>query len=86
MKNFLWGAAAMACLAIGLRFLRFFKDTRDRLFAYFSLAFWVLGLNWLLLEIFQPPSESRHIFYLLRLLAFLLIVMAIVDKNLTKRD
>lgn len=85
MIDFIWGAISMSCLAIGLRLLSFWKDTHDRLFAYFAAAFGALGVNWLLLEVFQPPSEPRHYFYLVRLLAFLLIIAGILDKNLARR-
>lgn len=85
MNDFLWGAISVTSLAIGLRFLRFWKEAHERLFAFFALAFWLLGSQWILLEIFHPPSESRHYFYLLRLAAFLLIIAGILDKNLAKR-
>lgn len=85
MNEFLWGAISATSFAIGLRFLRMWTDSRDRLFALFALAFWVLGLNWLLLAIAQPPDETRHYFFVLRLLAFLLIIAAILDKNWRKR-
>lgn len=85
MNDFLWGAIAVTSLAIGLRFLRFWKEAHERLFAFFALAFWLLGAQWILLEIFHPPSESRHYFYLLRLAAYLLIIAGIVDKNLARR-
>lgn len=85
MNDFLSGAIVVACMAIGVRFLRFWKDTRDRLFIYFALAFWTFGVNWLALAVFQPPDETRHYFYLVRLAAFVLIIAGIVDKNLSRR-
>jgi hypothetical protein len=83
MKLFLWGAVALACGVVGLFFLRFWRETRDRFFALFSIAFWVFGLDWLLLAVINPPSETRHYLYVLRLLAFVLITVAIIDKNRT---
>jgi hypothetical protein len=85
MNDFLWGAISVTCFAIAMHFLRFWSESRDRLFAFFGLAFVTLGVNWLLLEIFQPPTETRHLFYLLRLLAFVLIIAGILDKNLAGR-
>lgn len=75
------GALVVACRAVALFFLRFFRDTRDRLFLLFSIAFAVLGVHWLVLGITDPLRETRPIFYLQRLLAFVLIIVAIVDKN-----
>ena len=41
------GALVLACLACALFFLRFWTESRDRLFAFFALAFTVLGINWM---------------------------------------
>lgn len=81
MKLFLWGALVMASWVVGLLFLRLWKETRDRLFSTFALAFWVLSLNWVGLAIQDPSDETRHYFYIARLVAFSLIIWAIVDKN-----
>lgn len=81
LGDFLNGAIVVACAAIGLRFLRFWRDTRERLFLLFALAFWTFAANWTALEVFHPPSESRFYFYFLRLVAFVLILAAILDKN-----
>ncbi|MGH7898585.1 MAG: DUF5985 family protein [Candidatus Binatia bacterium] len=78
---FVWGALAMGCWVAGLVFLRFWKEARDRLFVIFACAFWVLGLNWVVLALFHPGEETRHYVYMIRLVAFLLIIGAIVDKN-----
>jgi len=85
MKTFLAGAITMASLIVGLLFLRFFRKSRDRLFAIFAVAFWVLSLHWIGLAIAQPNDETRHYFYLFRLAAFLLILWAIIDKNRASR-
>jgi len=81
MKLFLWGALAASCWAAGLHFLRFWKDSRDRLFVFFFLAFWVLSLNWLGLALIDEPTETRHYVYAVRLVAFMLIIAGIIDKN-----
>ena len=64
-------------------FLRFWQESRDRLFALFAGAFLLLAVNRVLLVMFQA-QESNLAPYVLRLLAFLLILTAIVDKNLRK--
>lgn len=75
------GALVMACAVAGLFFFRFWKVAQDRLFLFFSLAFWVLGAHWLAIAVLDVPSETRHYYYLPRLVAFVLIVLGIVDKN-----
>jgi hypothetical protein len=86
MQEFLWGALTMGCAAISLCFLRYWRQTRDPLFVYFSIAFAVFGLNWLGLALVDPAVEGRHILYLLRLAAFVLIIIAIVNKNRRGHD
>lgn len=81
MIEFLNGVTVAASLGVGLFFVRLWSETRDRFFALFGLAFWVLALNGFLLVWATPASEHRHYFFLGRLLAFLLIIAAIVDKN-----
>jgi hypothetical protein len=81
LNSFLQGACAMGCVVAGLFFARYWRTTRDRFFLFFVAAFWAFALNWVGLAIVQPSIETTHWFYLLRLLAFLLILFAIVDKN-----
>lgn len=45
MREFLLGAIMMAFLVVGLFFLRFWKETQDRLFSIFAIAFWILAIN-----------------------------------------
>ena len=79
---FLGGATALGCLIIALFFLRFWRQTRDRLFAIFSLAFFVFAMNRVLLTlVLDVENEARTFVYLLRLGAFVLIIAAVVDKN-----
>lgn len=80
MGTFLWGAQATAALIASMFFLRFWTQTRERLFALFSAAFLVFALNWVLLALY-PHDESRHAVFFVRLFAFLLIIAGIIDKN-----
>jgi hypothetical protein len=81
MVPFLNGVAACASLVAGVLFLRFWRETGDRLFLWFALAFWMFAANWLALAIVQPADEARHWFYVLRLAGFVLILAAVVEKN-----
>lgn len=83
LNQFLLGANVMACAAIGLFFFRFWHKTHDRLLAIFAIAFWVLGFNWLALS-FTTTDEVRTWLYVIRLLAFLLILYGILQKNLNR--
>jgi hypothetical protein len=80
LNVFMLGAIVMACAAVGLFFLRFWRKTGDRLFAIFAIAFWLLGINWLALA-FTSTDEARTWLYLVRLLAFIVILYGIIDKN-----
>lgn len=85
MNHFLWGAISMACFVAGLFFLRYFAQSRERLFAFFWLAFWALATHWMLLAAREPIAETRHYYYIIRLVAFGLILAGIVDKNARNR-
>lgn len=81
MYDFLSGAVAMGFAVSGLFFLGFWSRTRDRLFASFALAFWLLGLSQAILTFTSVPVEERSWLFLLRLAAFALILISILLKN-----
>jgi len=85
MKQFCWGMLAMASLVAGLIFLRYWKVTGDRLFVFFSMAFAMLSINYLVLAAVDPAFEARHLIYLIRLAGFILIIVGIIDKNRSVR-
>ena len=81
MKPLLAGAMVAMYAVAALFFLRFWSQSRDRLFASFSAAFWLLALQRLAL-VYDPFAEEGMVWpYAIRLLAFLLILWAIIDKN-----
>src|SRR5687768_12878026 len=80
LNTFLLGMIVVACLVVGMFFLRFWRKTGDRLFGVFAVAFWIMGINWMLLAFIQE-DEVRTWLYLLRLGAFVLILLGILDKN-----
>ena len=85
MSVFLMGAI-MACYGVaGLFFLKFWRETRDRLFAMFALAFWILSINYLLLTPAPNADEVLPGHYIVRAFAFLLILVGIADKNYSKK-
>jgi len=78
---FLQAVAATAAWLNGVFFVRYWRESRDQLFALFGVAFWLLALSWAALSLSTPEHESRPYIYGIRLLAFLLIILAIVRKN-----
>lgn len=76
MEQFLQGAIAMGFLVAGLMFLKFWRRTHELLFLAFSGAFALLGIQQAWLALTQIPIEERSPLYLVRLLAFLLIIAA----------
>ncbi|WP_255442427.1 MULTISPECIES: DUF5985 family protein [Corallococcus] len=83
LKTLLDGAVLMAYLACALFFLRFYLQSKDRLFALFSLAFTLMGVHNLLGALVAPDLDAERVYYLyvVRLVAYLLILGAIWDKN-----
>jgi hypothetical protein len=77
----LQAVSATAAFINGVFFFRFWRESRDRLFWLFGAAFWLLALSWALLSVFSPTGESRPYVYAIRLVAFLLIITAIIQKN-----
>lgn len=83
MIGFFYGMITAGFLIAGLFFAKFWRRSRDPLFAIFALAFWLLALNQGLLML--VPREEQSWIYLLRLAAFALIAVAIVRKNAAAR-
>jgi hypothetical protein len=83
---FLQGFSVAGAFVAGLLFLRFWQESRDRLFVHFAVGFWLIGASWAALAIFSPTEEARPYVYGLRLVAFMLIISGIVVKNQSRRD
>jgi uncharacterized membrane protein YfcA len=80
MRLFLLGAITMAFAIAGVFFLRFWRDTRDRLFLLFALAFFILAGNRAGIAYVGDYGRGDHLYWV-RFLAFLVILIAIWDKN-----
>ena len=81
LKPFLSGAICMVCFTIALFFFRFWRRTADRLFFVFAGAFLLLMVERIVLVTIDASHEFAPYVYLVRLLAFVLIIGAIIDKN-----
>lgn len=81
MKTFIWGAVAMGYLVAGFFFARFRVLTQERLFGFFSAAFFVLAIDQTLLAFTDPEHDERYQLYVVRLAAFIILIVGILDKN-----
>lgn len=81
LQGFLLGVIVTASLTAGAFFFKFWRQTRDTLFLAFAAAFIIEGLNRVGLLFVERPNEGSPAIYLVRLVAFLLILAAIVRKN-----
>jgi uncharacterized membrane protein HdeD (DUF308 family) len=81
LEIFLAGAVAMASALAALFFLRFWVRTRDTLFIWFAVAFFIEAVSRSILAFESAPNENEPLFYLPRLLAFSLIALAVLLKN-----
>lgn len=86
MNDLLAGGVAMGSMVIALFFLRFWRDTDDRFFLYFALSFLIEGAHRVYSTVTAAANEDSPLHYLIRLLAYGLILWAIVEKNLPRRD
>ena len=77
------GAMSVAAFAIAVFFLRYWRDTSDRLFGVFAAAFALFGASRIALQLLDSESEARTWVYALRAAAFLAIVVAVIDKNVS---
>ena len=81
LYDFLSGAVAFGFFVCGLFFLRFWRRTHDGLFMCFAFAFALLGFGQSVLALGSIPTEERGSLYLIRLVAFAIIIFAIARKN-----
>jgi len=83
LVDFLAGAVTLGFFVAAGFFLRFWRRTRDRLFIAFAAAFVLLAVNQALAAFLGAGDELTPYTYLLRVLGFILILYAIIDKNVT---
>ena len=81
IEGFLLGVIVTASLVAALFFLKFWRQTRDLLFLTFGIAFLIEGINRIGFLFAVAPNEGTWSIYVVRLLAFLLILGGIVYKS-----
>lgn len=82
---FVTGAITMGHAIAGLFFLRFWARTRDKLFLSFAAAFSLMAVSQAVLTFSGDLREEQSWIYLIRLAAFVLIIIAVLRKNIRPR-
>lgn len=77
---FMSGGICVGYAVASLLFLRFWRRTNDRLFAWFAAAFAVLMVE-RLLWFWSEIAHTYAVVYMARLVGFLLIIGAVIDRN-----
>lgn len=85
MNEMLAGAIAALSLVAGFVFLRFWRSTHDRFFLFFAASFLIEGLNRIILGITGELNENLPVYYIVRLVAYGLILYAVIDKNRVRK-
>jgi O-antigen/teichoic acid export membrane protein len=85
MNALLSGAVAIASIIAGIFFLRYWRSSRDRFFLYFAASFLIEGVNRFVLYLMVGLQEEAPIYYVIRVVAYGLIVLAIIAKNRERR-
>ena len=81
LEGFLLGVITTASLIAGLFFLKYWRATRDVLFLAFAVSFFIEGLNRMAFLTLPTPNEGSPTIYVVRLVAYSLILAAILWKN-----
>jgi uncharacterized membrane protein HdeD (DUF308 family) len=82
MFQFLSGMVATGFLIAALFFFRFWRRTKDSLFATFGVSFILFAIGQTAGLLSDAPQDERTWVYLLRLAGFILLLVAIIRKNL----
>lgn len=84
LQIFLAGTLCMGFTVCALYFLRFWGRTKDKLFLAFAACFLLLGTGQALTVLLGLPEEERTWIYLLRLTGFMIVIAALLGKNLKR--
>lgn len=84
MEQFLLGGTAIASAFAGLVFFRFWFQTRDRFFLYFGLSLWIESGQRIAFGLFPDLTEANPVSYIVRLVSYGLILLAVLHKNRRK--
>lgn len=85
-ETLLDGGKVALSLVVALAFVKLGRRAGDRLYHGFALAFVLLGVSWALIGMGAATGDASYVAFLPRLAAFVVIILAIVDKNHRARD
>lgn len=80
IRSCMSGAIAMGYLTVAVFFLQYWRETRDRLFIFFTIGFLVLAAQRVLFAVFF--GEADAITFGLRLTGYLCILAGIIERRL----
>ena len=81
MHEILVGGIAVAAFAAGLFFLRYWRSSRDSFFLYLMVSFWLQSISYVVIGLTRSWNEATPAQYVVRVLAYGLILLAIWTKN-----
>lgn len=85
MYDFVAGMITVGFLIAAVFFFRFWKRTSDWLFAIFGVAFVLFAINQAATTSSLLLRDDQSWIYLFRLAGFVLLIVAIVVKNISPR-
>lgn len=80
LRSWMHGAIAMGHLVIAAFFFQYWRETHERLFAFFTIGFAVLALHRTMFALLFGDADT--ITFSLRLLGYLLILAGIIERRL----
>ncbi|MBX9693298.1 MAG: hypothetical protein K2Z81_12995 [Cyanobacteria bacterium] len=83
--QFLSGSTMMAEIGIAVFFFKFWRNSKDRLFAYFAFSFITLAISQIVVFCYGDKGNFSLYGYSVRLIAFALIIVGIVEKNIPQK-
>lgn len=86
ISTFLYGATTLGLIANSLFFLKHYRRTGDKLLMWFGWAFGLMAIERVVLAIQGAKSDAHSLVYLVRLVAFLLLIYGIIEKNRGSRS
>jgi hypothetical protein len=81
LNEFISGALALGYFVIALYLYSFWKQQRIGLLAFFGVAFVLLSIERVVLLLISGHTEAVPFAYIIRLVAFVLIIAGIIVQN-----
>jgi hypothetical protein len=85
VNQFLWGVLATLSFVATAFFWKFWQRTKDGVFLGLGTGFFLLTVHWAALGVVNPSDETRHYLYVVRFLAFVVMIAGVVAKNRSPR-